>query len=249
MGRWWESRCAPTAGAALAWRRRGAGHRGVGRLYAHTPTHRVTGDGLAMAARAGSHLADLEFVQFHPTALATGRDPMPLLTERCGRGGGAGRRSASAHGGEHPDAELARGIGGPGDLPRRQDGGSVYLDATSVALFPSGSHGVRAVHGGGIDPRREPVPVAPAATTHGRVAATWTASSLPAVAVARWPAAACTGQPAASNSCSRPRLRAASRESCDHEARTGRRGPALAAAAVRPGPRPKSRPMVTELRR
>jgi len=74
---------------------------GVGRLYSNTTNPPVvTGDGLAMAARAGARLRDVEFVQFHPTALATGRDPMSLLTEAL-RGEGAvllGRRPAGRPG-------------------------------------------------------------------------------------------------------------------------------------------------------
>ncbi len=55
---------------------------GWDRLYARTTNPpELTGDGLALAARAGVRLADLEFVQFHPTALGGGRDPCPLLTE------------------------------------------------------------------------------------------------------------------------------------------------------------------------
>ncbi len=62
---------------------------GAGRLYARTTNPPgVTGDGIAMAGRVGARLADLEFVQFHPTALHAGKDPMPLLTEAL-RGDGA----------------------------------------------------------------------------------------------------------------------------------------------------------------
>jgi L-aspartate oxidase len=83
---------------------------GIGHLYAKTTNPpEVTGDGIALAHRAGADLADLEFVQFHPTALDSGRDPMGLLTEAL-RGEGAvliddeGDRYML---GEHPDAELA----------------------------------------------------------------------------------------------------------------------------------------------
>ena len=106
---------------------------GLGRLYLHTTNPReATGDGLAMAARAGAALVDLEFVQFHPTALAAGADPMPLLTEAL-RGEGAilidehGRRFMTD---EHPDAELA-----PRDVVARaiwrqlMAGHRVFLDA------------------------------------------------------------------------------------------------------------------------
>lgn len=62
---------------------------GMGGLFAHTtnPTT-ARGQGVALAARAGARTDDLHLVQFHPTALDVGRDPMPLLTEAL-RGAGA----------------------------------------------------------------------------------------------------------------------------------------------------------------
>ena len=146
---------------------------GIGRLYANTTNPReVTGDGLAMAARAGAAVADLEFVQFHPTALASGRDPMALLTEAL-RGEGAvlvdeaGERFMV---GRHPDAELApRDVVARTIWARLQAGGRVYLDATAAvgASFPERFPTVFDLClEDGIDPRTQPVPVAPAAHYH-----------------------------------------------------------------------------------
>ena len=62
---------------------------GLGALYAVTTNPlEARGEGLGMAARAGALIADPEFVQFHPTAIAIGRDPAPLATEAL-RGEGA----------------------------------------------------------------------------------------------------------------------------------------------------------------
>src|SRR5262249_1515735 len=62
---------------------------GVGGLYAQTTNPLgAIGQGLALAARAGAALVDMEFVQFHPTALDVGLDPMPLVSEAV-RGEGA----------------------------------------------------------------------------------------------------------------------------------------------------------------
>lgn len=145
---------------------------GIGRVYANTTNPpEVTGDGLAMARRAGAALADLEFVQFHPTALAGGGDPMPLLTEAL-RGEGAllldeeGRRFMIS---EHPDAELApRDVVARAIWRRVVNGGRVVLDATAVGdrfpdRFPTVFDLCRSA---GIDPRTEPIPVAPAAHYH-----------------------------------------------------------------------------------
>jgi len=146
---------------------------GVGRLYANTTNPPpVTGDGLAMAAKAGVRLSDIEFVQFHPTALATGRDPMSLLTEAL-RGEGAVLLDDRGHRfmlGVHEDAELA-----PRDIVARanwrvlQDGGTVYLDATRAVgeAFPERFPTVFGLcMDDGIDPRKDPMPAAPAAHYH-----------------------------------------------------------------------------------
>ncbi len=141
---------------------------GAGRLYARTTNPPgVTGDGIAMAGRVGVRLADLEFVQFHPTALHAGKDPMPLLTEAL-RGDGAilvdahGRRFMDQY---HPMAELA-----PRDVVSRaiywqyDKGLGAYLDASSITGFPDRyptvyAHAVSV----GLDPSEHLLPVSPAA--------------------------------------------------------------------------------------
>ncbi|HKV09189.1 MAG TPA: L-aspartate oxidase [Thermoanaerobaculia bacterium] len=146
---------------------------GLGQLYLHTTNPvEATGDGLAMAARAGARLVDLEFVQFHPTALATGADPMPLLTEAL-RGEGAilvdetGDRFMVD---EHPDAELApRDVVARATWRRLMAGSRVYLDAREAVgeEFPERFPTVfRLCQEHGLDPRTELIPVAPAAHYH-----------------------------------------------------------------------------------
>ncbi len=143
---------------------------GIGRLYAHTTNPPgVDGSGLAMAARRGVRLADLEFVQFHPTALDAGLDPMPLLTEAL-RGEGAlliddeGARFMAA---AHRDAELApRDVVARAVWERLREGRKVFLDATTAVGrdFPERFPTVfAAAAAAGLDPRLDPLPVAPAA--------------------------------------------------------------------------------------
>ena len=145
---------------------------GIGRVYARTTNpDEVTGDGFAMAARAGALLLDPEFVQFHPTALESPLDPMPLLTEAL-RGAGAVLVDASGHRymvDEHPDAELApRDVVARANWRRRDHGIAVYLDATHLgASFPDRFPTVFAsAMEAGIDPRVDPMPVSPAAHYH-----------------------------------------------------------------------------------
>jgi L-aspartate oxidase len=161
---------------------------GIGALYAHTTNPLdACGDGLAMAARAGATLADLEFVQFHPTALDVGRDPMPLITEAL-RGQGAtivdecGERFLYQ---VHPLAELApRDVVARAVYERRRRGDRVFLDARTVESFerrfPTADAACRRV---GIDPTREPIPIAPAAHYHmgGIAVDVWGRTSLPSL--------------------------------------------------------------------
>ncbi|WIB41743.1 L-aspartate oxidase [Curtobacterium sp. MCLR17_058] len=143
---------------------------GAGHLYRETTNPLVaTGDGVAAAWRAGAVLADLEFVQFHPTRLAV---PGGGLVSEAVRGEGAVLRDAAGHRfmtDVHPDAELAprdvvaRGIAA---AVRDQGGAPVFLDATGldagflVTRFPGLTRATRAA---GFDWTREGVPVAPAA--------------------------------------------------------------------------------------
>ncbi|UOQ88613.1 L-aspartate oxidase [Agromyces endophyticus] len=143
---------------------------GSGRLYRHTTNPDVaTGDGVAAAWRAGAAVADLEFTQFHPTALAA--PGTPLISEAV-RGEGAVLRDASGARfmlDVHSDAELA-----PRDVVARavwrrmaeQDGEPVRLDATALgaAFLASRFPGLdRVVREAGFDWGREAVPVTPAA--------------------------------------------------------------------------------------
>ena len=146
---------------------------GLGGLYAVTtnPTP-AQGHGLAFAARAGAIVRDPEFVQFHPTALDIGKDPAPLATEAL-RGDGAvlvntdGRAFMSDY---HKDKDLA-----PRDVVARAveaeitAGRGAFLDAAKTigAAFPDSYPTVFAsCQKAEIDPRKEKMPVAPAAHYH-----------------------------------------------------------------------------------
>jgi L-aspartate oxidase len=146
---------------------------GIGALYAVTTNpSQARGTGLAIAARAGAIIADAEFVQFHPTAIAIGRDPAPLATEAL-RGDGAtlvnsrGERFMQR---VHADAELA-----PRDVVARAvfaeiaAGRGAFLDARKAIgsrfpqLFPSVYASCMAAN---IDPVRDLIPIAPAEHYH-----------------------------------------------------------------------------------
>jgi L-aspartate oxidase len=146
---------------------------GIGHLYAVTTNPaEASGQGLAIAARVGAVIADPEFVQFHPTAIMVGRDPAPLATEAL-RGEGAtlindkGERFMLAR---HPLAELApRDIVARGVFAEIAAGHGAFLDARE-ALGAHFAEKFPTVHAScmaaGIDPAKQPIPVAPAAHYH-----------------------------------------------------------------------------------
>jgi L-aspartate oxidase len=151
---------------------------GFGQAYATTSSPAgVTGDGLALAARAGAAVQDVEFVQFHPTVLwqAGAQGQCPLITEAL-RGAGAvlvDQAGRTVMTGRHPLGDLA-----PRDVVaavmqealenQAATGGSdhVWLDATGLRRdvlernFPTVLGLCRAR---GVDPVTEPIPVAPGA--------------------------------------------------------------------------------------
>jgi L-aspartate oxidase len=147
----------------------------MGQVFSATTNPSVsTGDGVALALRAGAEVSDLEFMQFHPTVLFLGPEAegqQPLISEAV-RGEGA--HLVDADGvrfmvGQHELAELApRDIVAKGILRRmlEQDAEHMFLDARHFGAemwenrFPTILAACRA-HG--IDPVHEPIPIAPAA--------------------------------------------------------------------------------------
>ncbi|HUO22786.1 MAG TPA: L-aspartate oxidase [Caulobacteraceae bacterium] len=146
---------------------------GLGGLYAVTTNPpAVRGEGLALAARAGATIADPEFVQFHPTAIAVDADPAPLASEAL-RGEGA--RLIDADG--HPFMARYHAMGdlAPRDVVARAihrqiaGGGGAFLDCRQAIgeHFPDEFPAVfAACQAAGLDPRVQPIPVAPAAHYH-----------------------------------------------------------------------------------
>lgn len=145
---------------------------GIGGLFSDTTNPLgCFGQGLALAARAGAELADLEFVQFHPTALDGTIRPMRLVSEAV-RGEGAAlvdetglRFLANLPGAELSTRdEVARGVFG-----HLAQGHSVFLDTRDClgSRFAERFPAINAYcQEAGIDPARNPIPVRPAAHYH-----------------------------------------------------------------------------------
>jgi L-aspartate oxidase len=154
---------------------------GSAAIYCHTTNPSIaTGDGVALGYRAGATVANMEFIQFHPTALYPAEEHAFLISEAL-RGEGAVLRNASG------DAFMASYDGraelAPRDIVARavhaelKKSGQphVWLDATAIGAdrleerFPGILEGCRAK---GVDVRREPIPVVPAA--HYLCGGVWT---------------------------------------------------------------------------
>ena len=145
---------------------------GAGRLYSHTTNPEVaTGDGISLAFDAGAEVADLEFYQFHPTALRHEGAP-PFLISEAVRGEGAVLRNLAGEafmGRYHELKDLA-----PRDVVARaivaemrtEKAGHVLLDCRHLksidlaARFPGIHAFCMSI---GIDMRKDPIPVSPAA--------------------------------------------------------------------------------------
>jgi L-aspartate oxidase len=174
---------------------------GAGQVYRETTNPSVaTGDGIALAYDAGARVADLEFVQFHPTALSVAGAPRFLISEAL-RGDGARLVNAAGDAfmhGYHPDGDLA-----PRDVVARsivreseRTRGAVFLtlahlDAAYVRTrFPTINAMCASV---GLDLARDPIPVGPAAhyMMGGVETDVWGRTSLPGLFAAG--EVACTG--------------------------------------------------------
>ena len=163
---------APFKAVMLATRRVVLATGGIGGLFLDTTNPQgCFGQGLALAARAGADLADLEFIQFHPTALDGPARPMALISEAV-RGEGAwlidetGNRFLS----DLPGAELGtRDAVARGVFRHLAAGHRVFLDARQhpgpgfADRFPGIAAACRAAN---LDPALEPIPVRPAAHYH-----------------------------------------------------------------------------------
>jgi L-aspartate oxidase len=145
---------------------------GLGQVYSQTTNPPVsTGDGVALALRAGAQVADVEFIQFHPTVLwrdSATAGQQPLISEAV-RGEGAlllNHRGERFMVGKHPLAELApRDIVAKEIFTQIKESGNphVWLDATAIHDFPEHFPTIYAsCLENGIDPTTQLIPVAPA---------------------------------------------------------------------------------------
>ena len=216
---------------------------GLGHVFLNTTNPDVaTGDGVAMAYRAGAEIADIEFVQFHPTALYVEGAPRFLLSEALRGEGGLLRNATGERFMEryHPLVELA-----PRDVVARAIVSEMKRTGTSHVLLDMTHREPGFVRGRfpriyetclryGVDLERQAAPVAPAA--HYAMGGVWTdldgRTSLPGLFAAG--EAACTGVHGANRLASNSLL-----EGVVFGARAGRAMAESAGRSSRPNPRPE----------
>jgi L-aspartate oxidase len=155
---------------------------GAGQLFSVTTNPpESTGDGVAMALRAGVPTADVEFVQFHPTALHHPAMPRPLLSEAL-RGHGALLRDAAGQ--QFVDELAPRDVVSRAMAARMAEQGTdhLWLDATGLERFPQRFPTIAAsLTSIGLNPETDWLPIAPAAhhLSGGVVTDLWGATALP----------------------------------------------------------------------
>lgn len=141
---------------------------GLGDLYPYTTNEKgIAGEGMGIAYQAGAILRDMEFIQFHPTALNVPERPLPLISEAVRGEGGI---LLNDRGERFMEAVDERKELAPRDIVARaidsqlKNGRKVFLDGRSIPSFadrfPTVTESCRRY---GIDPEREMIPVVPAA--------------------------------------------------------------------------------------
>ncbi|MFD1674416.1 L-aspartate oxidase [Alicyclobacillus fodiniaquatilis] len=141
---------------------------GLGQLYKYTTNDvNATGDGYALAYRAGAKLRDMEFVQFHPTGLKSETNPVPLVSEAV-RGEGARLVNAQQvpfMAKYHPWADLAgRDVVAKAVYQEMSLGRDVYLDARMIEKFEQRFPTIyQFCRARGINPSTDCIPIVPVA--------------------------------------------------------------------------------------
>ncbi|OES44252.1 L-aspartate oxidase [Domibacillus iocasae] len=139
---------------------------GAGALYSFTSNQEtITGDGIALAYRAGAAITDMEFVQFHPTLLYVNGETKGLISEAV-RGAGAvltDEEGGKIMQGVHPLGDLApRHVTAFEIYKARKSGREVYLDISMIKEFERAFPTISAICcGQGIDIKKGLIPVAP----------------------------------------------------------------------------------------
>lgn len=141
---------------------------GIGGLFTHTTNPAgAIGHGLMLAQEAGADLADLEFIQFHPTALDVPGNSLPLISEAV-RGEGARFIDETGAHFMHGQDLAPRDVVARGVFAHLQAGHRVFLDARHMgARFATRFPAIAAICAqAGINPAMQPIPVRPAAHYH-----------------------------------------------------------------------------------